>query len=164
MFGTSGRWLTNADRILNDFGYAVRTLRRNPALVIVAVLSLALGIGANSVVFSTARALLLRPLPVPNPEQVFFLQAISGSSQSFDNLSFPNYLDFRDRATTVANLAAYRVTEAAIDSGSGARSSWGYLATGNYFDMLGVSPAVGRSIRRERTSDGTSRHISFSVT
>ena len=122
-----------------DVRHAIRTLRRNPGVVVVAGVSLALGIGANAFVFSTARGLLLRPLPIPDPQNVFFLQVVGN-----DNHSFPNYLDFRDRATTSVNLAAYRVTEAAVDAGVGARSSWGYLATGNYFEMLGVQPTVGR--------------------
>src|SRR6266571_7223339 len=108
------------DAIGRDVRYAVRQLRSSPGLVVIAVVSLALGIGANSVVFSTARALLLRPLPILNPEQVLFVQFANGSSGSFDNLSFPNYVDFRDRASASISLAAYRVTEAAIDSGSGA--------------------------------------------
>jgi predicted permease len=116
-----------------------RTLRHSPSLVVIAVVSLAFGIGANALVFSTARALLFRPLPVPDAARVFILQ--SGGN---NNHSFPNYLDFRDRSSGIADLAGYRVAEAAIDAGAGARSSWGYLATGNYFRMLGVQPAVGR--------------------
>jgi predicted permease len=131
------------DAALRDLRYAVRQLRRSPALVVVAVISLGLGIGANSVVFGTARALLLRPLPIPEPDRVFFVQA-SNSSGSFDNFSFPNYVDFRDRAAPSMRLAAFRVAEASIDAGAGARSAWGYLATGNYFGMLRIQPAAGR--------------------
>jgi predicted permease len=121
-----------------DIKYATRAMRRRPGLVAVAIVSIALGIGANALVFGTARGLLLRPLPIPQPDQVFYLQA--GRA---DNHSYPNYIDLRDRSTNVAALAAYRVVEAAIDSGNGARSSWGYLASGNYFEMLGVRPALG---------------------
>lgn len=102
-------------------------------------MSLAFGIGANTLVFSTVRALLLRPLAVPDAARVFVLQG-GGNN----NHSFPNYLDLRDRSSDIADLAGYRVAEAAIDGGAGARSSWGYLATGNYFGMLGVQPALGR--------------------
>jgi len=116
-----------------------RNLRNSPSLVVIAVVSLAFGIGANAFVFSAARALLFRPIPVPDASRVFILQATGNN-----NHSFPNYLDFRDRSSAVAELAAYRVTEAAIDAGAGARSSWGYLATGNYFTMLGLQPAAGR--------------------
>jgi predicted permease len=116
-----------------------RALRLSPSLVIVAVVSLAFGIGANTLVFSTARALLFRPLPVPDSGRLFVLQASGGINQSF-----PNYLDIRERSSKVADLVAYRVTEAALDAGAGARSSWGYLSTGSYFTMLGLQPAAGR--------------------
>jgi predicted permease len=127
--------------IWQDSRYAIRTLRRSPGLVVVAVVSLALGIGANAIVFSTLRALLLRDLPITHPERVFFVQPDAARSL---NQSFPNYIDLRDRAAGAVDLAAYRITLAAVDVGSGARFSWGYLATGNYFEMLGVRPSVGR--------------------
>ena len=126
-------------RIQHDLRLAWRTLRRSPGLVVIAVVSLAFGIGANALVFSTSRALAFRPLPVPDARNVFFVQA-----RESDGNSYPNYLDLRDRGSAVATLAAYRVVDAAVDAGAGARSAWGYLATGNYFEMLGVRPALGR--------------------
>jgi predicted permease len=135
-----------------DLRLAGRRLARDRGFAVVAVVTLALGIGANALVFGTARALVLRPLPIPDPGNAFFLQLVGN-----DNHSFPNYLDFRDRSAEWANLAAYRVTEAAVDPGSGARPSWGYLATGNYFEMLGVQPAVGRFFTQ---SEDVGRNVS----
>jgi predicted permease len=124
-----------------DLRLAARRLAKDRGLAIVAVVSLALGIGANAIVFSTLRALLLRDLPVASPERVFFVQPDAARGL---NQSFLNYIDLRDRAAGSVDLMAYRITLAALDVGSGARFSWGYLATGNYFEMLGVRPVVGR--------------------
>jgi len=124
-----------------DLRLAGRRLARDRGFAVVAIVTLALGIGANAVVFSTLRALLLRDLPIARPDQVFFVQPDPGPGL---NHSFLNYIDLRDRAAESVDLAAYRITLAAVDVGSGARFSWGYLATGNYFEMLGVQPVVGR--------------------
>ena len=130
------RWF---DELRQDLRYAWRMLRRNRAFTSVAVVSLALGIGANTVVFSVLNSLLLRPLAVANPDRVYFLQSARSSA-----MSYPNYRDLRDRNVTFAGLAAYRVLEAGIQGGGGAERAFGYLASGNYFDVLGVNPALGR--------------------
>ena len=133
-------WGRNSiETLLQDLRYALRMLRRNPGFTAVAVLSLALGIGANAVVFSVVDALLLRPLPVERPDQVVFLETKSGITQSF-----PNYRDLRDRNETFAGLVGYRIAPMELESASGAARIWGLLATGNYFDTLGVHPLMGR--------------------
>jgi hypothetical protein len=129
-------WL---ERLGQDLRYALRILRRNPGFTAVAVLSLALGIGANAGVFSVVNALLLRPLPVERPDQLVFLETKSGITQSF-----PNYKDLRDRNRAFAGLIGYRLVPMELESSSGATRIWGLLATGNYFDVLGVGPARGR--------------------
>jgi predicted permease len=123
-----------------DFRYALRMLRRNPGFTVVAVLSLALGIGANALVFSVINALLLRPLPVEHPDQLAFLE----TKNSNVTQSFPNYRDLRDRNQTFAGLAGYRLAPMELGSAGGATRVWGLLATGNYFDVLGVRPLMGR--------------------
>ena len=127
------------DAILRDIVYAVRGLRRNTGLAAIAGLTLALGIGANTVVFGFVEALILRPLPVAQPASVFFVQTTSTFTHSF-----PNYRDLRDRNRTFSHLAGYRLASMAVDAGSGAAPTWGYLATGNYFELLGLQPAAGR--------------------
>lgn len=127
------------DGLWLDVRYAVRALRRTPAFTTAVLLTLALGVGANSVVFSFLDALVLRPLPIDRPDEVVFVQ--TGDNYT---TSFPRYRDLRDRNRTLAGLAAYRVTPMAIDTGAGAQQAWGYLATGNYFDLLGLRPAAGR--------------------
>ncbi len=133
-----------AGRLLEDFAkdvrYAFRTLAKSPGFTTVAVLSLALGIGANALVFSVLNALLLRPLPVDRPDQLVFLENKTyGPSQSF-----PNYKELRDRNRTFAGLVAYRMSPMELETSTGANRIWGYLATGNCFDLLGVKPALGR--------------------
>jgi len=130
------RWFEEARQ---DVRYVLRTLRRSPGFTAAAVLSLALGIGVNSAVFSFVNALLIRSLPVERPEQVWFVQ----SGHQYSNLSFPDYRDYRARNRTM-DLAACRIVVMSLEQDSRAERIWGYLVTGNYFDLLGVHPAAGR--------------------
>ncbi|MGH9349423.1 MAG: ABC transporter permease [Vicinamibacterales bacterium] len=124
-----------------DAAYALRALRRSPAFALVAVLSLALGIGITTVVFSIVNALVLRPLDVKAADQVFFVEALN---RRYPGLSFPNYRDLRDHNVTLSNLIGYRIAPMTLAINGSATRAWGYLATGNYFDALGVRPALGR--------------------
>ena len=125
--------------LIKDAILAVRLLRKSPGFTLTAVLSLALGIGANTVVFSVVNALLLRALPVAAADRLWFID--NGGQPSN---SFPNYRDIRDRNRVFESLFAYRVTQMALDSNGGAKRVWGYLVTGNYFEALGIRPALGR--------------------
>jgi len=127
------------DTVCRDVHYAIRRLLRSPGLAVACVLSLALGIGVNAIVFSVVNAIVLRPLPVEHADGLVFLETSSGITQSF-----PNYRDVRDRNTSLAGLAAYRIVPIESESASGATRIWGLLATGNYFDVLGIRPALGR--------------------
>lgn len=135
------RGLRLLDDVRADTLYVARMLRRSPGFAVAAITSIALGVGANTLVFSVVNALLLRPLPVDRPEQVVFVQSATGE---FPSQSFPNYRDLRDRNNTFAGLIAYRISPMNVETGDGATRVWGYLATGNYFDVLGVTPAIGR--------------------
>ena len=128
-------WLTD---LKADLRYATRVLRRQPVFAGVAVLSLALGIGANTLVFSVVNALVINRLPVERPHELAFIQTPNQPS-----LSFPAYRDIRDRNTTLAGVIGYRITPMALEHSRGASMAWGYLATGNYFEVLGVKPALG---------------------
>jgi predicted permease len=123
----------------HDVRYATRILAKSPGFTVVAILTLALGIGANTAVFSVVNALVLRPLPVERPQELaFFENARYGPSQSF-----PNYKDLRDRNHSFAGLLGYRTAPIELDTDNGAERIWGYLVTGNYFDVLGLRPALG---------------------
>jgi predicted permease len=123
----------------SDLVYATRLIRRQPGFAAVAILSLALGIGANAFVFSVVDALVLRPLPVDRPGELAFVETHTGST-----VSFPAYRDLRDRNDTLAGAIGYRMAPMNLEQRGAVARVWGYLATGNYFDVLGVTPAAGR--------------------
>ena len=148
--------------MLTDIRFAVRSLRKSPSFTAVALITLALGIGANAVVFSILDAVLLRPLPIEQPDRLFFVEARHGNRRPFPSHSFPDYLDFKN-GTTAIGLAAYRIAAMGLQSGSSAERAWGYLVTGNYFEMLGVRPAVGRFFTPEEdTARGASPFVVLS--
>jgi predicted permease len=133
-------WESFLETCWQDLRFAGRVLRKSPGFTLSAILTLALGIGANTVVFSVVNALLLRPLPVERPSELTFLENEHyGPSQSY-----PDYKEIRDRNRTFAGLAGYRIAPMDLGTNAGADRVWGYLATGNYFDVLGVKPALGR--------------------
>lgn len=134
--GRAARWLSDA-RV--DLVYAARLFRRQPTFAAVAIVSLAFGVGANTLVFSIVNALVLKPLPVDRPGELAFIQPGNGST-----FSFPAYIDFRDRNDALVGLVAYRIAPMSLDRDGRASRAWGYLVTGNYFDVLGVKPAAGR--------------------
>ena len=140
-------WL---ESMVADIRYALRVLCRQPAFVAVAVLSLALAIGANSAMFSFADALLLRPLPVPNPSDLFDVSN-TAPDNPFEGMSFPDYRDLRDQTRSFSGLAAYRLTTlaAATDPASPARIRLAMLVSGNLFPVIGVQPSVGRAFLPE---------------
>src|SRR2546427_7964166 len=93
--------------LLEDLRYAARVLRKNPGLTAVAMLSLGLGIGANSAIFSLADAMMFRPLAVPHPEQIADVFS-STREESFGGLSYPEYQDYRDQSKVFSGLVAYQ--------------------------------------------------------
>lgn len=123
-----------------DARLAVRTLRRAPLFAATAIVTVGLGVGANTLVFSVVQALVLRPLPIVEPERVWFVQRVG----PFVSHSFPMYRDLRDRNRTFAHLAGYRIAMMQVETPQGPAHTWGYLATGSYFELLGVTPARGR--------------------
>ena len=133
------------DRLLLDLRLAVRRLRQNPLFAVVAILSLAIGIGANVTVFSAFNAILFQPpAGIERPDRLVFLN--NGKGRFAPNHSFPNYLDIRDRNQALAGTIAYRFAPVSLTTPSGSTRLWAYLATGNYFDVLGVRPVIGRTL------------------
>jgi predicted permease len=136
----------SVERLAQDLSYGLRLMRRDPGFTTVAILSLALGIGANTLVFSVVNALVLKPLPVAHPERVFFVQPTGRPYVSF---SYPAYKDLRDRNSTFDALIGYRMAPMSIEALGSTNRMWGYLATGNYFDALGVQPVAGRFFHQD---------------
>ena len=130
-----------------DLRLAMRQLRKAPGFAITAVLTLALAIGANAVVFSVLNALVLRPLNVQHSENLFMLQRAYSQGNS-PSQSYPDYRDLRDRNHSFESLMSYDIIGGVgLDTGSGNPSAvWPYLVSGNYFDSLAVQPYLGRFI------------------
>ena len=127
--------------LAQDVRYAVRQLRKSPAFTISALLTLAMAIGANAVVFSVMNGLILRPLNVPEAQSLY---AVERSSDKGTDQSYLNYLDMRDRNQGFEDLATYSIPQVALDTGEGPSAVWGVEASGNYFDALRVHPYLGR--------------------
>ncbi len=136
-------WL---DGIFADVRYSLRVLRGQYAFAAVAVLSLALAIGANSAMFSLADALLLRPLPVQNPAAVFDVAGATPDNP-LEGMSFPDYRDLRDKSRSFSGLAAYRLTTLAVAANppAPARILFADLVSDNFFSLAGVTPSLGRA-------------------
>ena len=130
-----------AETLWNDLRYALRQLAKHPGFAVTAILTLALGIGANVVVFGVLNALILSPLNVSDPQSLF---NVVHQEHNFPYQSYPDYLDYRDRNITFSGMAAYDTTSAAMITGNTTTKNFGYLVSGNYFDLLGVHPELGR--------------------
>ena len=127
--------------LLQDLRFALRQLRKSPGFAIAAVLTLALAIGANTVVFAVLNGLILHPQNVPRAESLY---AIERRSDQTTWQSYPDYLDLRDRNRSFDGLAGFSPTAVGLDTGNDPSKVWGYEVTGNYFDALGIQPYLGR--------------------
>ncbi len=133
------------EKLSQDVRYGARMLWRNPGFTAVAVLSLALGIGANTTIFSVVNALLLRPLPVANPSRLVNVHSVSPDGSSFHSFSYPSYVDYRDRSGKVFDgLLAFTGTQLSLSAGGQGERLFGEMVSGNFFNVLGVRPAAGR--------------------
>jgi putative ABC transport system permease protein len=139
--------------MMADFRHALRVLVRRPAFTLVAVLTLALGIGANTAIFSVVNGVLLRPLPFPDPDRIVRLweQTKAGGR---NNVSNPNFLDWRARATSFEALSAYRGGTETVLGGRDAVFAEAYIVTDGFFGVLGVQPARGRTFVAEEMREG----------
>jgi len=139
-------WL---DDVRQDVRHALRSLRNGPAFTIVAVLTLALGIGANAAMFSVLNTYMLRPLPYPEPDRLMRVFRTSIHSQSWPH-SFPNYLDHRARNSVFEHLALYgQLRQSLTTDGQPAEGLQGLQVSANFFPALGVPPALGRWFTKE---------------
>jgi predicted permease len=123
-----------------DLKIAVRQLRKTPGFTVTAILTLALGIGANAIVFSVLNAIVLKPVKVPHPDNLYMVQRMKYPSQSV-----PDYEDLRDKNRTFQNMTMYNVIgPVGFDTGNNPVTAWPYEASGNYFDALEIQPYIGR--------------------
>ena len=129
----------SVEGILRDIRYGVRQLRRAPGFALTAIVTLTVAIGANAIVFSILNALVLRPLDLPGARQLYTIQ-----DQGLPMNSYPDFRDLRDRNRSFDGIALYNFAPVGIDTGSNPQQAWIYEASGNYFDVLGVQPFMGR--------------------
>lgn len=123
-----------------DLRFCLRVLRKSPGFTLAAVLTLALAIGANAVVFGIMEGLILRPLNVPQAENLYGTEYGNNSGWQ----SYPNYLDLRDRNRSFDALAAFTFAFVGFDTGKNPSVATGYATSGNYFDVLRIQPYLGR--------------------
>jgi len=133
------------ENLIKDIRYGVRMFTKNPGVAVVAVVTLAFGIGANTAIFSGVSAFLMRPLNVPNASELVRPAEITEDRELTDEFSYPDFVDYRNQATSFTGLAAEDMIQAAIDTENQNDVIWGQVVSANYFDVLDVKPIMGRT-------------------
>ncbi|HKC88969.1 MAG TPA: ABC transporter permease, partial [Blastocatellia bacterium] len=146
------------DQLRQDIRYTARILRKNPGFAIVSALTLSLGIGVNTAILSAVYGLVLRPLPVEKPSELIVPHwGRKTDAQVWGGFSWANYMDVRAQNSSFADLCAWDQVSASLSfgesrhAGDDARAElvWGELVSGNYFDVMGVKPMLGRGLLPE---------------
>jgi putative ABC transport system permease protein len=144
--------------MMTDIRYGLRQLIKHPAFTIVAVLTLALGIGANTAIFSVVNAVLLKPLPFAAPEELVAIGGIdlteTASPPKLSSMCYPDFFDFRDQNRSFTGLTVYRDLNLALVDEQEAQSVRGEKVSGEFFDVLGVQPIMGRGFARADEQPG----------
>jgi predicted permease len=150
-----------APDMFSDLRYGARSLARNPLFTAGAIITLALGIGVNSTIFTLVNSTLFRPLPgIRDPGRLVWLSTTWRDAARQSGLSYPDYTDFRDASTDVfAGTLAFGTTPLSIASGAAPERIRGHFVTGSYFEVLGVAPAVGRLIDTADDRRGAARPV-----
>src|SRR5215470_13879715 len=143
------------ESLLSDVRYAVRNLLRRPGFTIIAVFTLALGIGANTAIFSAINALLLKPLPFPELDRVVAVwDKLPSRGVLHNEVTFANYLDLKAQNRSFEQLALYRWWSPNLTGVEPPERIQGFLVTANFFDALGVKPILGRNFSGEENEPG----------
>lgn len=144
--------------MMTDLRYGLRQLIKNPGFTLVAILTLAIGIGANTAIFSVVNAVLLKPLPFPAPEQLVAFGGVDStatvSPPRLDSLCYPDFFDLREQSRSFASMAVYRWRSLALVDEKEARSLLGEQVSGEFFDVLGTKPMLGRGFVRADEGPG----------
>ena len=152
------RW---EDEVFQDLRFGLRMLLKNPGFTLIATFTLALGIGANTAIFSLVNGILLRPLPFKDPEQLVFLSERSEQVPEMA-VSFPNYLDWRAQNRVFEQMAAFLDQTFNLTGEEGTERLLGRMVTADYFAVLGVQPRLGRSFTPEEDKPGGARAVILS--
>jgi putative ABC transport system permease protein len=143
------------DTFLNDVRYAIRNLLKRPGFTLIAVITLGLGIGANSTIFSAVNALLIRPLPFPELERVVAIwDKMPSRGVEHNEVTMANYLDWRAQSQSFDHLALYRWWSTNLTGVDPPERIQGFLVTGNFFDAVGARPIMGRGFYEEENQPG----------
>jgi len=143
------------ESLFKDIQYGFRNLVKRPSYTAIALITLALGIGANTAIFSLISTVLLRPLPVSHPEELVEVYGTLHEGADYTIQSYLNYKDYRDRNNVFSSLMSYRFAPMSVSHDNRNERVWGYLVSGNYFDTLGIQPFLGRYFlpEEDRTPD-----------
>jgi predicted permease len=145
--------------LFQDLRFGLRQLLKRPGFTLLAIISMALGIGANTAIFSLVDTVVFRPLPVRNATE---LQELYGTVQNgtvYTLQSYLNYKDYRDRNQVFSGLIAYRIVVASLSHNGNNERVWGTVVSSNYFDVLGVPPALGRGFLPEEDQTPSSHPV-----
>jgi putative ABC transport system permease protein len=146
------------NNLSKDIRYALRGLLRNPGFAVVAVLTIGLGIGANTTVFGWMHGLLLNPLPgATDADRVVAVENTAANGQPLTT-SYPDYRNYRDNLKSYAALSLLQDTALAVGDDRNTERVWGELVSGNYFDMMGVQPEIGRFFASAESDDAQNKH------
>jgi len=141
-FYEAGRWQW-VEELRRDLRYGLRSLAKTPSFTVVAALTIALGVGANTAVFSLVEAVMLRPLPVSRPSELVFIST-AGSTASLSTPPYPTLPDLREKTTAFSGIAAFATDEMRIEIAGRPEPVNGQIATQDYFQVLDIQPAAGR--------------------
>jgi putative ABC transport system permease protein len=143
---------------IQDLRYGTRTLLQRPAFTAIAVLTLARGIGATTAIFSVVDAVLLKPLPFPEPNRLVMLwESNERRNLPFMNVAPPNFADWRERSRSFDRMGAWREQAYTLAGPAGAEQVFGAAMSHDLFDVLGVGPMLGRTFTAEEDSPGGAR-------
>ena len=143
--------------MLADVRYALKWLVRAPGFAAVAILSLGVGIGFNTALFSIVDALLFRPLPVERPDRLVDVYTRGADGDTYATNSYPDFLDFQAKNTVFTDMLGYSPSIAAVKAGDRSRMALGEVVSGNYFQVLGIHAAIGRTLLPEDDRKGAPR-------
>src|SRR2546428_6059933 len=134
------------ENLFADVRYALRWLRRSPGFTLIAIASLAIGIGFNTTLFTLVDALLFRPLPVERPDELVDVFTTGGDGDTYATTSYPDFLGFKSQNQVFSDMLAYSPSIAAVKLTDRSRLAMGEVVTGNYFQLFGVKPRIGRTL------------------
>ena len=137
------------DELIQDLRYTFRVLMKSPAFSLVAIATIALGIGVNSTIFSLVNAILLRPLPVEAPEELIDIYGHTTTSDDHGTTSYPDFLEYEEQAQTLSGMVAYTNFFANLSIEGSSELVIGEVVSQDYFSVLGVQPAIGRGFTAE---------------